>query len=84
MNLRLGLQVRGGNADVVGMDVSSVASLATGLSQSKLASDVSLAVAKKTLDAQKAQGDSVVALIDQAGQVGKSENGLGGSLDVKA
>jgi hypothetical protein len=63
------------------MDVSA-ASLSA-LSQAQTKNKVDVAVAKKTLDAQKQTGDAVVAMIAQAADQSKSQ-GTSGRLDLLA
>ncbi len=68
-----------------------VASAATSLSQSKLATQVSYAVQKQVLGAAKAEGAAILRLLSQAAQVGQAggtdplaaaATGKGGLLDV--
>jgi hypothetical protein len=63
------------------MDVSA-ASLSA-LSQAQTKNKVDVAVAKKTLDAQKQTGDAVVAMIAQAADQSKSQ-ATAGRLDLLA
>jgi hypothetical protein len=64
------------------MDLSSL----EGVSRVDLQSRVSVAAAKKTLDATKSQGEAAVELIKAAGQVGKGGGGVdaNGHVDVEA
>lgn len=63
------------------MDISGAVSLAT----SNTSFQVQVAVAKKAMDSERAQGDAMVELIKQAAAVGDSLNsGADGSLDVYA
>mgnify|MGYP000160607451 CR=1 FL=1 len=71
----------------------AIANVASSLSQSQLATDVSMAVQRKTLSAAKQQGEAMVALIEQASNVGKAGSsdalsaaatGKGGQVDVYA
>ena len=63
------------------MDSSSVVSQIT----SNTNYQVQIAVAKKAMDSERAQGDAMVELIKQAAAVGDSLNvGGDGSLDVYA
>ena len=68
------------------MDISAAA--LSQISQSATASEIQIRVAKKALDATKAQGDAAVALIQSAAKVqnqGRSYAASpGGSLDVTA
>ena len=68
------------------MDVSA-ASL-TALTQSATASEISMRVAKKAMDATKAEGQAAISLLESAVQFQKQERtnatGPGGSLDVMA
>jgi len=59
-----------------------LATLATGLSQSKLDNSVQIDVARKTLDAERQQGSAMVKLIDSATRL--SPPGVGTNLDVAA
>lgn len=70
-----------------------VAALSTGLSQAKLATDVSYAVQKKAMSAAKAEGAAIVSMIQSAGQIGQAGSsdalsvaatGRGGQVDVYA
>jgi hypothetical protein len=47
------------------MDVSAIASLATSMSQTRLAQEVSMAVLKKALDAQASSGLALVQALPQ-------------------
>ena len=51
-------------ADSHGMQASGIAALATALSQVSLLSQVATAVAAKSLDAQRAQGQGILKLLD--------------------
>lgn len=63
------------------MDTSSAVSLAG----SNTNFQVQVAVAKKAMDSERAQGDAMVELIKQAAAVGDSlASGENGSLDVYA
>jgi hypothetical protein len=68
------------------MDVTA-ASLSN-LTQQATASDISMQVAKKSLDAAKAQGDAAIKLIQSVANVQKQERSYaaspGGSLDMTA
>lgn len=76
-----GVRKRGPADDRTGMDATSAVSLAP----SNTNYQVQIAVAKKAMDSEKAQGDAMVELIKQAAAVGDSLNsGEGGSLDVYA
>lgn len=75
-------------AEVVTMSSIS-ASDASILSQAQLAQEVSVKVARKTLDAAKAQGDAAISLLQAAAQtqqqaLGKLEPHKGQMIDVKA
>jgi len=57
------------------------------LAPAAIATQVSSAIAKKSLDAQKQQGAAVLQLLDAATNtqdIGASNNGIGGTLDVTA
>ncbi|MEM7629229.1 MAG: hypothetical protein AAF995_10305 [Planctomycetota bacterium] len=72
---------------ITAMDVSA-------FQQAQVGDKVSMAVARETLDQQRAQGDAAVELIKSAGRVEQvnaatggervADNGLGGNLDVAA
>jgi hypothetical protein len=62
------------------MDEFTVAA-ASAVQQSQVQNQVDFAVASKTLQAQKLQGDAVIQLIEQAVQV--QEQLASGYLDVK-
>lgn len=68
------------------MDVSSAMSAA--LSPDLASSEVSIRVAKKALDATKAEGQAAISLLESAVQFQKQERsyatGPGGNLDVMA
>lgn len=57
------------------------AQAATQIQQSQLGFEIGMAVAKKGLDAQKAQGEAAVQLIEAAAQLGKAP-GLGQNFDA--
>ena len=54
---------------------------ATQIKQSQLGFEVGMAVAKKGLDAQKAQGEAAVQLLEAAAQLSKAP-GLGQRFDA--
>jgi hypothetical protein len=54
---------------------------ASAIQQSKVANQISFAVAKKSLDAQKAQGQAAVALLQQVAKV--SQQVAQGFLNVE-
>lgn len=67
----------------------SIPALATAISQGNLQSQVSYAVARKTLDSAQSQGDAIVAMIQNAAGAGKTGDplaaaatGRGGQIDV--
>jgi ferric-dicitrate binding protein FerR (iron transport regulator) len=68
------------------MDIS-VAALSN-LSQQNTASEISIRVAKKALDASKAEGDAAISLLQSAVKIQNQERSYaaspGGSLDVTA
>ncbi len=69
------------------MNVSSVASAASSLKAAETASQVQFAVAAKSLNHQRAQGDAVVQLIQGAQEnldqsIANVSNAIGGLLDV--
>ena len=68
------------------MDITA-ASLSA-ISQASTASEISIRVAKKTLDATKAEGEAAVSLLESAVKFQAQERsyatGPGGSLDVMA
>lgn len=66
--------------------MSTIDSAITGLigaQQAALASNISITVAAKQLDAYKQQGEAVVSLLDGAVQLSK-EAGKGGQIDSVA
>ena len=68
------------------MDVSAAGLSA--MTQSATASEISMRVAKKALDASRAQGEAAISLLQSAANLQKEERtnatGPGGSLDVMA
>jgi hypothetical protein len=58
----------------------NIAGLSTGLSQAKLSTDVGYAVQRQAMSAARQEGAAMVAMIQNAGQVGKS----GGASDPLA
>jgi ferric-dicitrate binding protein FerR (iron transport regulator) len=68
------------------MDISAGA--LSNLSQQNTASEISIRVAKKALDAAKAEGDAAISLLQSAVKVQNQERSYaaspGGSLDVTA
>jgi ferric-dicitrate binding protein FerR (iron transport regulator) len=68
------------------MDVSSAVSAAA--APMVTASEISMRVAKKALDATKAQGEAAISLLQSAVELQKQDRsyaiGPGGSLDVMA
>lgn len=66
-----------------------IAALATSIKQIETSNSISVAVARKTLDAQKQQGDAAIALLEAAKQTapgssgGASPDGVGGTIDVR-
>jgi hypothetical protein len=68
------------------MDPASAVSAA--LAPNQMASEVSIRVAKKALDASKAEGEAAISLLESAVQFQKQERsyatGPGGNLDVMA
>jgi hypothetical protein len=63
-----------------------IASLATSLKQADVSNQISVAVARKTLDAQKQEGDAAIQLLEAAKQSapGASPDGIGARVDVAA
>ena len=52
------------------MDVASIAAFATQLSQASLGQQVAMAVARSAMDAQRAEGQAILKLLDpNAGQL---------------
>ncbi len=74
------------NAEWEGMDVNSIAALGTAMSQQSLSGQVSMRVARKTLDAQQQQGDAAVAMLDAATKLAQelAQKPAPGRLDVTA
>jgi hypothetical protein len=68
------------------MDIT--AATASALTQASTASEISMRVAKKVLDATKAQGEAAVSLLESAAKIQQQERSYatspGGSLDVMA
>jgi hypothetical protein len=62
-----------------------IAALATSIKQIETANSISVAVARKTLDAQKQQGDAAIALLEAAKQTapGANPDGVGAAIDVR-
>lgn len=62
-----------------------IAALATSIKQIETANSISVAVARKTLDAQKQQGEAAIALLEAAKQTvpGASPDGLGAAIDLR-
>ena len=63
------------------MDVSSIASTATALSQQKTANDVQMSVFKKALDLSSQEAQALIAAIPQPGS---NPPNLGNSVDTYA
>ena len=55
---------------------------ASEITQMNVQSQVSVAVAKKALDAQRQEGNAALSLIRAASEIGRNE--FGGRLDVRA
>jgi len=53
------------------------------LSQAKVEGEVQVRVARKTMDAQKEQGEAALQLLEGAKELAK-QTGTGGSIDVNA
>ncbi len=71
--------------DTTSMDI---ASLASSISQIQISNSIAVAVAKKSLDAQKQQGDAAIKLLEQAartapGAGNASPDGMGAGIDVR-
>ncbi|MBL8762007.1 MAG: YjfB family protein [Phycisphaerae bacterium] len=67
------------------MDPVSASAWASSLARSSTSFQVQVAVAKKAMDSERAQGDAMVELIRQAAEVGESlSTGEAGSIDVYA
>ena len=69
-------------ADRVDMELAAYAS---GIKQLEVSNQISVAVARKTLDAQQQQGDAAIALLEAAKQTapGASPDGVGVAIDVR-
>lgn len=52
--------------------VNGIAQTASAIAQSQVRNEVDMALAKKSLDVQKQQGDAAVQLIESAAQLSKS------------
>lgn len=65
--------------------VNSIASHATNMSHAQLKEQIGYAVARKSLDAAKQQGQAALTLLDAAAQVGQqaSEPGKGTQVDIR-
>jgi len=63
------------------MDVTSIASAATALSQQKLANDVQMSVFKKVLDMSTQESQALIAAIPRPGS---NPPNLGGGVDTYA
>ena len=65
-----------------------IAATASALSQSQLQSQVSTAVARKSLDAQQQQGQAALQLLEAAADIQANTNasprGVGASVDIRA
>lgn len=66
------------------MQIHSDPVLDAALNAQRLESEISTRVAKKTLDASKAEGDAAVALIQSAVELGRSTVSGDGRVDVLA
>jgi hypothetical protein len=64
------------------MNISST-SAASALQNAETQDQVKFAIAKKSLDAQKQQGDAVVKLIEQAAEIQQNQASSEG-VDIKA
>jgi hypothetical protein len=65
------------------MDISA---LASNMAQMQTQSRISTAVAKKTLDSQKQQGEAAIKLLESAMDVGQAAartTGVGAAVDVR-
>lgn len=63
-----------------------IAATATSLSQARLSTQIGLAVAKKSLDAARQQGQAAIELLQAAAGVqagGASPKGVGARIDVR-
>ena len=65
------------------MDVSQAAALVSGIQNSAAQSRIDFAVAAKTLQANRSQGEAAVKLIEQAASV-QSTAASDGSIDLQA
>ena len=65
------------------MSCSSCASSASQAQQESVRFQIDIALAKKSLDAAKSQGEAIVQLLEAAAAVGNSE-GKGAELDAVA
>ncbi len=57
---------------------------AIGVRQMDVKSRVSVAVARKALDAQQQAGDAAIALLKAAAETAQGSNEFGGRMDLKA
>ena len=65
-----------------------IASLASSIAQIQTSNSISVAVAKKSLDAQKQEGDAAIKLLEQAAKTAlgggdASPDGVGAGIDVR-
>ena len=65
-----------------------IASLASSIAQIQTSNSISVAVAKKSLDAQKQEGDAAIKLLEQAAKTAPgggdaSPDGVGAGIDVR-
>lgn len=73
-------------ADEPSMDI---ASLASSIAQIQTSNSISVAVAKKSLDAQKQEGDAAIKLLEQAAKTAPGSSGdarpdgVGAGIDVR-
>lgn len=61
--------------------VEGIAGASSAIAQSQTQNQVDMAVAKKSLDAQKLQGEAAVQLIENAARISKSP-GTGGLINT--
>ena len=63
-----------------------IATYATGIKQAETSNQISIAVARKAIDAQKQEGEAAIQLLEAAAKTapGASPDGLGAQVDVAA
>lgn len=78
----VGANREGGNADGGGMEITP--EYASQIAQAEVGSKVSMAVAKKVMDQERAAGEAAIELLESAAKVGAAEQALRGGVDLYA